>query len=223
MISMCSFRSSIDMPSRLAISGTWWFCSSRRCSVTIFSVGVPSSPMCRSCSSRHSCRSRAATPIGSKPWTSFSARLDFLDRPRPHRGDLVERRHQHPVVVEVADDGGADLAQLAVVGQQRELPQQVIGERRRGRERVLDRRKLFDFLRRVRPVAVVEVVAEEILVVAVVPGVALFLGARPRSSRPAARPRPAAGPRSAPPRASGSRPLPGSADPRARASTSAAA
>ncbi len=30
--------------------------------------------------------------------------LDLADRPRPHRRQLVERRHQIPVVVEVADD-----------------------------------------------------------------------------------------------------------------------
>ena len=41
---------------------------------TILSVGVPSSPTWRSWSSRHSCRSRAATPVGSKPCTSRSAR-----------------------------------------------------------------------------------------------------------------------------------------------------
>ncbi len=102
--------------------------------------------------------------------------LDLLDRPGPHRRDLVERGDQHAVVVQVADDGRADIAQLVVVGQQRELPQHVIGQRRRRRERVLDGRQLFDFLRRVRPVAVVEIVAEEIFVVAVVPGIALFLG-----------------------------------------------
>src|SRR5712692_2289812 len=40
MISMCSLRSSIVRTSLRAISGTWWFCSSLRCSVTIFSVAV---------------------------------------------------------------------------------------------------------------------------------------------------------------------------------------
>jgi hypothetical protein len=54
----------------------------------------------------------------------------------------------------------------------------MIGERGGGREGVLDRRKLFDFLRCVRPVSVVEVIAEEIFVVAVVPRVPLFLGVR---------------------------------------------
>ena len=55
--------------------------------------------------------------------------LDRLDGPRAHGGDLVERRDEHPVVVQVADDGGADVAHLIVVRQQRELPQHVIGQR----------------------------------------------------------------------------------------------
>jgi len=45
----------------------------------------------------------------------------------------------------------------------------VIGQRAGGGQRVFDRRELFDFLRRARPVAVVEVVAEEILVILIVP------------------------------------------------------
>ena len=74
--------------------------------------------------------------------------LDFFDRPRPHARDLVDRRHQVAVVVEVADDGFADLAHQLVVGLDRELPAEVIGQRAAGRQRVLDRRQLFDFLRR---------------------------------------------------------------------------
>ena len=50
----------------------------------------------------------------------------------------------------------------------------MIGERCRRGQRVLDRRKLFDLGRRARPVPVVKVVAEEILVILIVPGVALF-------------------------------------------------
>ena len=46
-------------------------------------------------------------------WTCCSARSTSLDRPRPHRRELVDRRDQVAVVVEVADDGGADLAQLS--------------------------------------------------------------------------------------------------------------
>ncbi len=99
--------------------------------------------------------------------------LDLAHRPRPHRGQLLERRHQIPVVVQVADDGRADLPHQRIVGLHRQLPHQVIGQRARRRERVLDRRQLLDFLRRARPIAVVQVVAEEVLVVLVVPGVGL--------------------------------------------------
>ena len=103
--------------------------------------------------------------------------LDVRHAPGAHRRDLVHRGDQVPVVVEVADDGRADLAQRVVVGLDRELPEQVVGQRGRRRERVLDRRQFLDFLLRARPVAVVEVVAEEVLVVLVVPGVGLlFLG-----------------------------------------------
>jgi hypothetical protein len=50
----------------------------------------------------------------------------------------------------------------------------VIGERAGGREGVLDRRQLLHLLRRLGTIAVVEVVAEEIFVVLVVPGVGLI-------------------------------------------------
>ena len=71
----------------------------------------------------------------------------------------------------------ADLAhQMPSLGLHRQLPQQVVGERAGRRERVLDRRQLLDLRRRARAVAVVEVVAEEVLVVGVVPGVGLFGG-----------------------------------------------
>ena len=102
--------------------------------------------------------------------------LDVGDRPLPHRGDLFDRRDEIAVVVEVADDRAADLFEPVVVGLQRELPEQVIGERARRRERVLDRRELLDLGRGARAVAVVEVVAEEVLVVGVVPGVGLSAG-----------------------------------------------
>ena len=89
-------------------------------------------------------------------------RLDLLRPARPHRRQLVERRDQVAVVVEVADDRRADFPYQRVVGLHRELPHQVVGERRRRRQRVLDRRELLDLLRRPRTVAVVEVVAEEV-------------------------------------------------------------
>ncbi len=99
--------------------------------------------------------------------------LDVGHRPRAHRAQLVERGHQVAVVVEVADDGRADVADRGVFGLHRELPHQVIRERARGRERVLDRRQLLHFLRRLGAVAVVEILAEEVLVVLIVPGVGL--------------------------------------------------
>ena len=49
----------------------------------------------------------------------------------------------------------------------------MVGERRGRRQRVLDRRELAYLLRRTRTVAVVKVVAEEVLVVLIVPGIAL--------------------------------------------------
>ena len=52
--------------------------------------------------------------------------LDVGDRPVAHRRDLLDRRDEVAVVVEVADDRAADLLQLVVVGLQRELPEQVI-------------------------------------------------------------------------------------------------
>ena len=70
----------------------------------------------------------------------------------------------------------ADLLELLVVGLHRELPEQVIGQRAGGRERVLDRRQFLDLRRRPRPVAVVQIVAEEVLVVGVVPRVGLLGG-----------------------------------------------
>ena len=65
--------------------------------------------------------------------------LDVFQRPRPHCRQLFHRRHELPVVVEVADDRLADLAHHGVVGLHRELPEEVVRERGRGRERVLDR------------------------------------------------------------------------------------
>ena len=52
----------------------------------------------------------------------------------------------------------------------------MIRERARCRERVLDRRQFLDFGRRARAIAVVQIIAEEVLVVGVVPLVGLFGG-----------------------------------------------
>ena len=64
--------------------------------------------------------------------------------------------------------------ELLVARLQRRLPQQVIRQRAGRRQRVFDRRQLFHLRRRARAIAVVEVVAEEVLVVGVVPGIGLF-------------------------------------------------
>ena len=71
----------------------------------------------------------------------------------------------------------SSLAQPCICRLHRQLPDQVVRERRGRRERVLDRRQFLDLRRRARAVAVVQVVAEEVLVVGVVPLVGL-LGAR---------------------------------------------
>ena len=47
----------------------------------------------------------------------------------------------------------------------------MVGQRGRRRERVLDRRQFLDLGRRAGPVAVIQVVAEEIFVVLIVPGI----------------------------------------------------
>ena len=215
MISTCGFSSSIVMPSRRAISGTWWFCSRRRCSVTMRSAGVSAKPRWRSCSVRHSCRSRAATPTGIEVLHRRQHLLDVGRLPVAHRRDLVDRGHQVAVVAEVADDRLADLADRVVVRGHRQLPLQVLGERVLGRQRVLDRGQFLDLDRgAVAARAVVEVVAEEVGVVLVVPALGAAASAWPARRR---RPRARSGrsgrwrgcPRWASPRASDSRPLPG--------------
>ena len=136
----------------------------------------------------------------------------------PRRTPRDTRRRQ------IADDGRPDVPHGRVVGLHRQLPHQVVGERTGRREGVLDRRQLLDFLGRPRPIALVQVVAEEVLVILVVPGVrSCWPAGRPRSSPGRPTSRPAAAPRWAPLRASGSRPSPGSGGRTAPTSTSAAA
>ena len=56
-------------------------------------------------------------------------RLDLRLRPAAHLGELVDRRHQVTVVVQVADDGLADLALVGRdVGAHRQLPKQMVGQ-----------------------------------------------------------------------------------------------
>src|SRR4051812_27619925 len=52
----------------------------------------------------------------------------------------------------------------------------MVGQRRARRQRVLDWRQFFDFLRRARTITVVQVIAEEVFVIRVVPRIRLFLG-----------------------------------------------
>ena len=90
--------------------------------------------------------------------------LDRLERPRAHRRDVLERDAQQAVLVEVLDDGLADLHRQLVADRHAQLPQQVVVEVRRLGEGVLDRRDLGDLRRPHAPVrAVVEVVLEEAL------------------------------------------------------------
>ena len=104
--------------------------------------------------------------------------FDPVDVPGAHLGDFAHRGDQIAVVVEVADDRRADGAVVVVVGLERQLPLEVVGQRRAGRQRVLDRRQLLDLGRHPRAIAVVQVVVEEVLVVVVFPVVGLALGAR---------------------------------------------
>jgi hypothetical protein len=113
--------------------------------------------------------------MGSNFCTRASARSDVFRRPRPHERHVFDRGHEIAVVVEVADDGFPDLAQQRFIRLHRQLPEQMVRERLARRERVLDRRELLDFGWCARPIAVIEIVAEEVLVILVVPGVALFL------------------------------------------------
>ena len=109
--------------------------------------------------------------------------LDFRDRPVPHRRDLVDRRHQIAVVAEIADNRLADLADLVVVCRHRQLPFEMSGEGALRGERVLEGREFLDFDRRAAgAVAIVEVVAEEVGVVVVVPGVLTLGSAFPAAS-----------------------------------------
>ena len=83
------------------------------------------------------------------------------------------------MLVDVADDGLPQLDGLLVRGRHPELPIEVVGEGRGRRQRVLDGGELGDLVGGPRPVALVEVVAEERFVVDLVHRVvALGLGLR---------------------------------------------
>jgi hypothetical protein len=78
-------------------------------------------------------------------------RLDVLQgalhvrhRPLPHRGDFLDRCHEVPVVVQIAENGPADFLEPFVVGLEGELPEEVVEEGCRARECVLDGRQFLD-------------------------------------------------------------------------------
>src|SRR5205085_9419160 len=66
------------------------------------------------------------------------ALLDSLHRPRAHLGDLLEGRAEVALRVEVADDGLAGLARRARDVREAELPEQLVLDRRRAREELLE-------------------------------------------------------------------------------------
>jgi len=110
-------------------------------------------------------------------------RLDVLQclfddghRPGAEAGDFADRRHQHAIVIDVADDGFANVANQWVGGLQAQLPLQVIGQRAPIGQRIFNRRQFAYFIRLLGPIPVVQVVAEKILVVGIIPGVAFFIG-----------------------------------------------
>ena len=82
-------------------------------------------PRILSCTSRHSCRFRAPTPGGSKPWTT-SRTCSTRAGSTPHLGgDLLYRGPEIAVFVQVADDHHPDvIAQLIQFGHP-ELPDEV--------------------------------------------------------------------------------------------------
>ena len=76
---------------------------------TIVSAALPSSPRCRSWIVRHSTRSRAATPTGSKPWIiSRVAPISSGEKP-PISWSSSTLAREIAVLVQVADDRAPDL------------------------------------------------------------------------------------------------------------------
>ena len=102
--------------------------------------------------------------------------LDLVQRVGTQVGDLGDRGPQHPVLVDVLDDGVADLQQQLVGDRHVQLPAQMVVEIGLLGERVLDRGQLGHLGGpRAPPVAVVEVVLEELLDVDVLQGVGALL------------------------------------------------
>lgn len=73
MSSLAAATSSTVTPQSCAILGSLFAPSSAKYLRTIVSASGASASSRLSCSSRHSLRSRAATPAGSSPWTAWSS------------------------------------------------------------------------------------------------------------------------------------------------------
>ena len=101
---------------------------------------------------------RAATPGGSKPCTSVERPwLDLVGgRPAP-LGDLLELGAEVAVLVEVADDLGADTPDGAVLGREAQLLVEMVGQRDLSSDDVLERQVLAVLLRDQRALLVVVV------------------------------------------------------------------
>ena len=105
--------------------------------------GVPSCFRCLSWRSRHSSRSRAATPTGSNPWTNVEGFLQLLSVVAADGLNLLGGRAQIAIAVDVADDRPAELLDAIGRCRQIELPDQVIRQVGRLGERVLEGRQFL--------------------------------------------------------------------------------
>ncbi len=101
--------------------------------------------------------------------------FDRSNVPRAQGRDFVYGRDQIPILVDIADDRRPDFPCLIVSRLQVQLPHQVVGERALARQGVLNGRQFLHFLWLPRTIPVVQILAEEVLVVLIVPGIALLL------------------------------------------------
>ena len=155
-ISICS----IGRPSTVAISLYCRVSSSRRWSDTICQATPPWPLTLSICSSRHSRRLRAPTPAGSSDCTTLSASSTSSWRVLAHRGDLLQRRGQIAILVQVADDGFGGVADLVGNQADAQLRAQVVAQGDgRGKEGL--ERGLFHRFRGGALVAGIEIVVEK--------------------------------------------------------------
>ena len=91
------------------------------------------------CASRHSRRSRAATPGGSKRWTRASTRSTSAAFDFELRRQLFDRGFEITVLVQVVDDGRADLLIALAQVRHPELPHHVVFEGAPAQRRVFKR------------------------------------------------------------------------------------